>query len=73
MPVPPREADGPSLEPHRQALPASEAACERAWAVIGRYHGGATDVAENHDAYLDEAYGAWPSVRCLPEQPDGTE
>lgn len=73
MPVPPREVSGPSLEPHRQPVPASAEAWERAWAVIGRYHGGATDVAENHDAYLDEAYGAWLGVCCLPKPPAGTE
>ncbi len=28
----------------------------RARAVTGRFHSGYTDVAENHDRYLDEAY-----------------
>ena len=29
---------------------------ERALALIGRYRSDASDVSENHDAYLDEAY-----------------
>lgn len=29
----------------------------RALAVLGRYHDEATDVAVNHDRYLDAAYG----------------
>jgi Arc/MetJ-type ribon-helix-helix transcriptional regulator len=29
---------------------------ERALALLGRYHSGVSDVSENHDAYLDEAY-----------------
>lgn len=28
----------------------------RAFGVIGRFHSGLTDVAENHDKYLDEEY-----------------
>lgn len=33
-----------------------EARRRRALEVVGKYHGGASDVAENHDAYLDEAF-----------------
>jgi len=43
---------------HPQVRRVSDAAWDRASALIGRYHDGATDVAENHDAYLDEAYSA---------------
>ncbi len=43
---------------HPQARRASDADWARASAVIGRYHDTATDVAENHDTYLDEAYSA---------------
>lgn len=43
---------GPVTEPPTEAL------WEQAAQVIGRYHGGAVDVARNHDAYLDEAYSA---------------
>ena len=32
------------------------AAWERALAVVGRYHGGGGNVAEEHDKYLAEAY-----------------
>ena len=32
-----------------------EDAQARALAVVGRYHGGAADVAENHDTYFAEA------------------
>jgi hypothetical protein len=33
----------------------------RAIAVIGRYHSGETggNISEEHDKYLDEAYGTW--------------
>ncbi len=43
---------------HPQVRRASDAAWDRASALIGRYHDAATDVAQNHDAYLDEAYRA---------------
>lgn len=29
---------------------------ERSLSVIGRFHSGRSDIAENHDAYLAEAY-----------------
>lgn len=34
----------------------AEARRQRAIAVAGRFHSGRTDIAVNHDAYLDEAY-----------------
>ena len=33
----------------------------RAMAVVGKYHGGGGNVAEEHDRYLDEIYGDWQS------------
>lgn len=30
---------------------------ERALIVVGRFHSGRRDISENHDRYLDEAYG----------------
>ncbi len=61
----PADALGPALHP--QVRRVSDAAWDRASALVGRYHGGASDVAENHDAYLDEAYGQ-QGRRCRPEQ-----
>jgi len=39
----------------------SQAKKERALAVVGRYRSGLSDVAENHDEYLAEAYGDYES------------
>lgn len=36
-----------------------DAKWERALSVVGKYHSGRNDVAENHDKYLDEIYGDW--------------
>ena len=33
----------------------------RALAVIGRFHSGKSDISEQHDDYLAEAYGEWSS------------
>lgn len=33
----------------------------RAVEVIGRFHSGSSDVSEQHDKYLAEAYGEWTS------------
>jgi Arc/MetJ-type ribon-helix-helix transcriptional regulator len=30
---------------------------ERAWSVVGKYRGDGADMAEEHDRYLDGAYG----------------
>ena len=34
---------------------------KRAVEVIGRFHSGSSDVSEQHDKYLAEAYGEWTS------------
>lgn len=31
----------------------------RAREIVGKYHGGPSDVSVNHDKYLDEIYGRW--------------
>lgn len=38
-----------------------DARWERALAVVGKYHGGPGNVAEEHDRYLEEAYLDWRS------------
>jgi hypothetical protein len=35
----------------------ADAAWDRALASLGGFHSGRTDISENHDAYLAEAYG----------------
>lgn len=37
----------------------SRQARERALAIMGRFRSDRTDVAENHDRYVAEAYGDW--------------
>lgn len=41
--------------------PASDKRRQRALQVAGRFSSGSSDVAENHDAYLAEAYDSWRS------------
>ncbi len=38
-----------------------EARWERAMSVVGAFHGGGGNVAEDHDRYLEEAYLDWRS------------
>lgn len=40
----------------RQPVRDRGALLDRARALTGRFHSGCADVAENHDAHLDEAY-----------------
>ena len=44
---------------------ATEARKKAALAVVGRYRSGLSDVAENHDEYLAEAYGDYEPRRDL--------
>jgi hypothetical protein len=37
----------------------ADAAWQRAWRAVGSVHGGAGNVAEEHDRYLAEIYGQW--------------
>lgn len=39
---------------------------ERALAVLGKFRSGFSDLARNHDRYLDEAYGDWSGSSIPP-------